>query len=81
MTDYIQEMAAIVCVFDSGEIQIVSTHTTGHEARDELSRMREAGEDREWAGARLVVMDGGICHAHVDIEGLRARLDALENLA
>lgn len=81
MADYVQEMAAVVCVFESGEIKVASAHMTSREAHDELARMRECGEDREWIGGRLLVMDNGICHAHVDVGKLQARLAALEELS
>ena len=81
MSDYVQEMAAVVCVFDSGEIKVASMHMTSHEAHDELTRLRETGEDREWIGGRLFVMDNGICHAHVDTDKLQARLAAIEELS
>lgn len=80
MADYVQEMAAVICMSDSGEVRIVSTHLTSQEAYDELSRMRESGEAREWTGGNLLVIDGGVCHAHIDMDGLRARLAALEEL-
>ena len=81
MADYVQEMAAVVCVFDSGEIRVASTHLTSHEAYDELARLRESGEDREWIGGRLLVIDSGVCHAHIDVDKLQARLSALEELS
>lgn len=81
MSDYVQEMAAVVCVFDSGEVQVASMHMTSHEAHEELARLRESGEDREWIGGRLFVMDNGICHAHVDADKLQARLDAIKELS
>lgn len=66
---YRQEMAAIVCIFESGEITIASTHMTLHEARERLSEMQESGEADEWTG-QLVLASGGVCHAEIDIEKL-----------
>ena len=81
MAEHVQEMAAVVCVFDTGEVKVASAHMTSHEAHEELARLRKSGEDREWVGGRLMVADNGICYAHVDVDGLRSRLAALEELS
>jgi len=75
MAEYVQEMAGVVCLFDSGELRVISLHSTSHDARAELDRMRRSGEAASWISGTLRVLDCGICHVHVDLDVLNARLE------
>ena len=71
MEVYRQEMAAVVCVFGSGEVTIVSAHHSLNAALDALAWMRESGEASTWMGD-LRVFCNGACHADFDLSRLEA---------
>ncbi|MBQ9001601.1 MAG: hypothetical protein IJ087_07095 [Eggerthellaceae bacterium] len=81
MADYVQEMAAANCVFDSGKAKAASMRLASCDAHDGMARTRESGEGREWIGGRFMVAGNGTCRAHFDTAAPRARLDALEGLS
>ena len=65
-----QEMAAIVCVYDSGEFDVVSCHFALHDAVEQLDFMRDEGYDKDWNGTLMTVCNGTV-HACVNVEKLQ----------
>ena len=76
MTVKRQEMAAIICVYDSGEFDVVSCHYTHHDAVEELEFLRDNGYTKDWYGT-LIVVGNNTVHAEVNVEKLQNYVAAL----
>ena len=60
---YRQSMSAVVCVYPSGQIDLVSLHHSIDAAYDYLDRIRETGEAGSWRGS-LVVVPGAVADVY-----------------
>lgn len=55
-----QEMAAVVCVYESGNFDVVSCHYTRHDAEDYLEFLVDEGYSKDWQGTLTVVCNGTV---------------------